>query len=1735
MSYSPRPGDPSPQGPRPFWLALLSRPVLGALLVLGLLLGAAAWRALIFIEQELAPMVEGNLLKLLSRPVKLGPLKRYSLNELEFGRSTVPPHGNDRDRASAESVVVRFNPWTAAIDRTVNLDVTLNKPTAYIDKSPKGKWIGTKLTPQPESGGLKIKLKTLRAMNGTVTLDPLTSSKRVLQGLNGAVLFAQDNQKIDFHGTTGVDSGGRVALNGTWKQPQQQLLLTARSQELTLAPLVSFLPPNPLRLKSGRYNGRTQVEYQPQQPLQIANKGTLTNADIQWPNPVAFAKARRVELDLAATLPPNKQPFLKGKVDIQGGEGKVQERLVLFNGRSRLQTARNIAGTVMFLGASQRMKLNLQGALAAGGKLRTQGEVRLPLEEAKLLVQAQDVPAALLDKAYQLPINVRSGRVGGNLTVQLKKNQRPYLQGIATLKGVDAAVKGVPQPFLDTSGYVRLKGLTATLDRVKTNYGDLPVVANGSIDPDRGYDLVANTGVLEVNKALKTLKVGALPFPLTGQIKASDIRVNGKILQPVITGQVETIGQVTVDRIPLRTATAQFNLVPSLLTVSAIAAQPMDGGTVTGRATLDIPAQGDRYVMNAQFQAAQLSGDAIARLYNASPGFALGLVSGTALVSGPIQDIQTAVQFQAPKAAYPATGRVLVRGRNATLQDVVAQIKGGELHLDGLVTEKQVQLNAKFPGLALTAYSPNLQGALSGRLAINGPFAGFSAKTARAKGSVRFSKGLSLIQDPITAQIQWDGRQILVPRASATDFVARGTVGASLDGPSGPQLTTLNLGISANNFKLNRLAAAGLPQNPLHGLADLNGTLGGTITAPTLNSVLKVRDLKVSDVAFESYLAGNLKFNTSQGLQLNLEGDRDRINVALDAQQLPIALDIRRDKATIVGRRNSPNTFAAVFADVPVSALNGSLNLNQKIGSVSGLASGSANVNLRTRDTVGSFVVERPGLGRFLGDRLTGKVRYAKGVGTLSDALLVQGASQYQLDASLINGPDPKVSGRLVLTQAQIENLIAFGQSFQLSITQDVSSGNTGRAADVQTISVDLAEVPLWQQLQRLAEVDQFLAQQKAKQTANGTIPDWQKLKGQIAGTVQFSGSTKTGLKGSFDLNAQNLDLDPYRFDRAIAKGQWTPTGLTVEPLTIAQGESSASFAGRVGGPNQSGQLTVTRVPLDSVADILNLPVNLAGKINGNATLSGRWDNPKVQGQFDVVEGTLNRAQIQQATTQFDYDNARLAFNGLATIGGSPEPVTVKGTVPYALPFSAVKPKSKEVDIAMSVKDQGLALANLFTDQVAWVDGKGRLNLQVKGTLDRPLMKGALAFQSATLQSPSLTEPLTQVNTSIRFNSDRLTVESLTGRYNQGQLTAAGSLPIFDNTLQLSNPLSVNLNNTAFNLKGLYKGQASGSLNVTGSAFQPTLGGVIALQNGQVLLSSATALNTTGTPQTQASAGSPLEFKNLQVRLGQNIRLLQPPVLSFIATGQVDLNGSIDAPRPDGIVQFEKGQVNLFTTLFRIDQRRKNFARFTPTYGLDPYLDLSLRTTVTDVVSGRTTNLNEFNDIQPGSLGSIESVKVRATIQGRASQLGTRFNDVLELSSNPNRSQNEILALLSGGVSQSLESGNAQGALVNLASSAFLNRVQSAVDDVLGGRVNFRLFPLLTPVKNNSSAVLELGAELGVDVTDKLSVSLLQVLTNRSDSPQININYDINNQFRARGSVNLQGDAVGILEYRIRF
>ncbi|MCG9890139.1 MAG: DUF748 domain-containing protein, partial [Thermosynechococcaceae cyanobacterium MS004] len=305
MSHSPL--QRSPQSA--LWSVLSSRPVLGALMVVGVLSGAAAWRGLIFIERELTPLVEDNLLKLFNRPFTLGDLKGYSLTSIEYGRSAIPPHKTtldgrsflDRDQATAESVVVRFNPLTVLFNQTLNLDVTLQRPQVYLDQAPDNRWIATKVTSGPE-GWLKIRVNTIRAVDGTIKLDPANAPQRLLQNANGSATFDREQSRINLAATTQIDSGGRIALNGVFQQETEALSLTARTENLVLPPLMPLLPPSPVKVQAGEFDGVLKLAYEPRKPVRLTSQGDYRNAVIDWPAESISAKARRVKTDVVVTL-----------------------------------------------------------------------------------------------------------------------------------------------------------------------------------------------------------------------------------------------------------------------------------------------------------------------------------------------------------------------------------------------------------------------------------------------------------------------------------------------------------------------------------------------------------------------------------------------------------------------------------------------------------------------------------------------------------------------------------------------------------------------------------------------------------------------------------------------------------------------------------------------------------------------------------------------------------------------------------------------------------------------------------------------------------------------------------------------------------------------------------------------------------------------------------------------------------------------------------------------------------------------------------------------------------------------------------------------------------------------------------------------------------------------------------------------------------------------------------------
>ncbi|MBD2097215.1 translocation/assembly module TamB domain-containing protein [Trichocoleus sp. FACHB-591] len=1444
-----------------------------------------------------------------------------------------------------------------------------------------------------------------------------------------------------------------------------------------------------------------------------------------------------------------------------------------------------VNGAANFFDQNQRIAFEVGGKPLRGGNLRLKGESQLKSQQTNLQIRAQDLLASDVSRIIDLPLDFQGGRVDGTLAVRSHPDEPVKLEGRAELKTVTAQVRQVPQPFRQAKGFVRFQGQLIGLENISTFYGKLPIQVAGVLNTQSNYDLRGRLAPVSVANLLDTLKVEELPFATAGEVRGAFL-LRGPIAKPVLAGTVVTTKTARVDKVDFSRISTNFALVTaeSKVIFDHIKATPEVGGTVTGSGGIKF---GEAGGLVLDFAGQNLPGDAIAQTYGTELPTSIGLVSGRAQIYGPLGgNLQTVVQAQAPNAAGGivsararlAEGRwqALVKAQQIQLsrfEQVPAQFRGqlsGEIALAGTTDNPQtnavqaagkaflnvvggtvalsnISLNqgrwqalADLSQIQLKRLSPDLRGQLSGALQLAGTTEAFDLSAIQAAGRVRLSEGLAIVQQPLTASVRWTGQNLLVQEATAPNLSANGIVAVRTEGKNAPEVTNLNLNVQARDYALNALPFAVPSTFQLAGRADFTGRLTGTPTAPNVAGNLRLNQFALNGVPFEPVLTGNLKVATGQGLNLAVAGDRDRIDLALDPNNQPRAFLIQRDEAIAQGKAQGDQLLVNVQS-FPLAALNLAPGAQFGLGNVAGLLSGNFDVNLKQSSVVGEVAIARPAIGTIVGDEFRGRFRYANGIAALTGGELRIGQSQYLLAGNFLQTvAGPQFKGQVDVAQGSLQDILATLQWFELQdITRGLGAPTYARAADVQTVAVGVPETPLQTQLRRFSEIETLLSQQIARREAASPLPDLADLEGNFTGGIRFAGSPETGISLNFDIQGQDWQWDEYTADQVVLNGSFENGVLTLLPLRFQSADTLVAFSGQIGGKTQSGQLQIENLSLETLDRFVTLPVDISGKLNATATLAGSLVNPQAVGELSLVDGTLNDTAVQTARGSFNYNNARLNFGSTVIVNG-PEPLTVAGSFPAALPFSA-PPASNEISLDVDVKNEGLALLNVLTPQAAWVDGQGQVNLQVRGTLEQPIANGIATFQDATFEAQALPERLTNVNGTIRFDRDRILVEGIQGQFSQGQVNAQGILPIFTSfrpgNPDAATPLTVNLDKISLNLKGLYRGGVEGQVMVTGTALEPRIGGEIKLANGQVQLpdtssAPATATNaSTSDSQSGATATTP-RFNDLRLTLGDGLQIVRQPILNFLAAGDITLNGTLDNLRPSGTIRLRTGQVNLFTTRFTLARGYPQTAVFTPERGLDPILDIQLITSVPEVTRSRTVSTlspSEVEDVPATSLGALQTVRIEATATGPASQLF----DNLELKSSPSRSRNEIVGLLGGGFINTLGRGDSTLGLANLAGSALLTNIQGAIGNALG-LSEFRLFPTIVTSEESRSSTLGLAAEASVDITQNVSASVLRVLT--ADQPtQFGLRYRLNEEFLLRGSTDLSGDSRAVLEYETRF
>ncbi|MDZ7956661.1 MAG: translocation/assembly module TamB domain-containing protein [Aulosira sp. DedQUE10] len=1744
----------SPNSNRRLWLLLLSRTSIALGVVLLTAIVGGIWWANIFIHQKLVPLIESNLLELLGRPVNLGAVQSFSPNSLRLGTTSISATTTDPDRLVAQAVDVGFDPWLLVFNRTLKLNVTLIQPAVYIEQDQQGRWVSTKINTaaQEKKGFITTELETIRLQNGGLVLSPYTPANkpRVTVGfnqLNGVARFLEQNQRINFDATTQPVNGGSLQITGETLTKTAQTSLKINTSNLVAATLTQLVQ-SPVTLPSGTVDGDLTVKFQSDQP-----------------KTAVFGTVNVNQVTAQVNNFPNKLTNINGQLQFQGTQvalenittslGNIPAQI---NGSVNTQTGYNVTANVKAVSAQNLLQtFNLKLPIATVGDFTANFKLQGAIKQPVVTGAVSTIKPAVIDRVNFEKISSQFRGTPQEIVIS-------QIQATPTLGG---EITGSGRVGLGKQGKVAINLQAQRLpgDAIAQTYNvNTPNIRIGTISADTQV-----SGTLANLQTLVQIQAPIATYPGKAElaINKGNIQFQNTVFQ-VAGGTVAARGKLVGDRWQAFVDAAQ---VPLQSLAQATSTQEKPNAALPKQFQGNLNGEFNLSGTTKSFQLANIQASGRANVNVAGGRVNLnnirlnnGLWQGVANASG-IQINQFAKNIQ----GQLVNSNVQVSGNTNSFALANIQASGNaRLNLArGSVNVRNINLsNGNWQALAtisqiqLNNLSQNLRGRLNGDVQVAGTTASFQPQNIQAAGNVNFPQGLAALTQPLTAQFQWNGQRLQIVQATAPGLRAAGDIAVALQ-PT-PQITGLNLNIQAQNYNLQSLPVQ-LPGNiALAGRVDFTGQVSGTPTTPIANGDINLRNLVVNGLAFDPVLTGNVSYQAGQGTQFQVTGKQDQIAFSLGANNRPTAFNIRRDGTIATGSTVGDN-LAVNVQDFPISLAKGFIPANANLGTINGQLSGNLTVNLTDYSLVGNVAVAQPRVGRIQADEFRGNISYGNGTFSLTNGELLQGDTRYLLSGNLPTTGNNPLQFEVSFEQARIENLL---ETLNIYNFQDVRTGlqppNLAGAEALQTQPVSFPNRNLLAQINYLSKIQTQVNQARTQQQASRRIPSLEELQGIISGRLGVTGSLRSGLNIGFNFTGNNWVWGNYNINQVVASGNYENGNLTLQPLQVNFNNSLLAFTGQLSQQSLSGQAQVQNLALSDIKPFFRqLPVDVAGNVNANATLNGSLNNPQAVGELALVNGSLNNQSVQSAQVAFNYNNAQLNFGSNVLVTGT-QPLQINGSIPAKLPFASAQPDSNQINIQANVQNEGLALLNVLNNQVKWVDGQGQVNVQVQGTLQRPETTGTATINNATINVQSLTEPLTNVTGTARFVGDRLIVDNLQGEYSRGQVTAAGILPIFasQNAQQqaATNPLTVALDNLSVNLQGLYQGGVSGNAVITGTAFAPQLGGRIELNNGEVSLGTSTATTktiqtatspeitittpeqatNTNTPTTSTPVNTPkipVEFANLELSLANNVRVTRPPLFSFVAQGDITLNGTLAKPRPQGEVSLRRGQINLFTSQFTLARGYNQTAVFTPSRGFDPTLDVRLVTIVPEATRslGRTSRISsEIQDISAIDFGTLNTVRIQAIAKGPASQLSKN----LELTSEPRRSRGEIVALLGGSFLNSLQQGDTGLGLINIAGSAIFSNLQGTISQIgeTIGLSELRLFPTLVTNRNTNVSVLGLAAEGVFDVSNNFSVSLSRVFAG-SEPLLYNVIYRLNDEVRVRGATNFGDEGRAVVEYETRF
>ncbi|KAE8735436.1 hypothetical protein F3Y22_tig00000340pilonHSYRG00391 [Hibiscus syriacus] len=671
-------------------------------------------------------------------------------------------------------------------------------------------------------------------------------------------------------------------------------------------------------------------------------------------------------------------------------------------------------------------------------------------------------------------------------------------------------------------------------------------------------------------------------------------------------------------------------------------------------------------------------------------------------------------------------------------------------------------------------------------------------------------------------------------------------------------------------------------------------------------------------------------------------------------------------------------------------------------------------LNFQKRRGHGVLSVLRPKFSGVLGEALDVAARWSGDVITLEKAVLKQNSSCYELQ------------GEYVLPGGRDRNFSEIGTDglFKRAMTGHLGSVISSMGRWRMRLEVPRAEVaemlPLARLLSRSIDpaarsrlkdlfiqslpsvgvytecLPDLLEVIRGHYTASNevvledlSLPGLAELKGRWHGSLDASGGGNGDTMAEFDFNGEDWEWGSYNTQCVEAVGAYNnDDGLRLEKFFIQKNDATIHADGTLLGPKTNLHFAVLNFPVslvptlvqiiessatEAIHSLRQLLTPIKGILYTEGDLRGSLAKPECDVQVRLLDGTIGGIDLGRAEGSVP---VTFVQNSVSDEVGIETEKKGKSFVP-----GWVKERSMELTDKTSERktfrerteeswDSQLAESlKALSPYADWLNGNADVMLQVRGTVEQPVLDGSASFHRASISSPVLRQPLTNI----------------------------GNLPLRTSEASLGDKIDLKCEVLEVRAKNILSGQVDTQLQITGSILQPNISGNIKLSHGEAYLphdkgSGAAAFNRLASNQSRllgagvnkavasryvsrffssepASSRTKLpqplvksteveqemeqvnikpsvdvRLSDLKLVLGPELRIVYPLILNFSVSGELELNGLAHPKwiKPKGILTFENGDVNLVATQVRLKREHLNIAKFEPEHGLDPLLDLAL-------------------------------------------------------------------------------------------------------------------------------------------------------------------------------------------------